>query len=254
MKKFFYLMALICTLGAFTACSSDDDDKTPTNDALVGTWNVEESTEDEGLYDGSVKLNWQVPEGTSLSIDLTGSGEATEMDLNEQLFPLMGSLGNYYLPQVLKSVEFTKDGKINAVYAKLSDDGSDPEWITATGYATYTVKSENLIYVTVDADKATENIQDAEEKAQIKAALQQYGTVPVNIRWDTAKTKPYFYVNKEYVDSVITSLIAMLDQVSTDDMDDEDLASFYMIKGLASQFTTLKQKITKFEAGIELTK
>ncbi len=26
MKKFIYLMAMVCTLGFFTACSSDDDD------------------------------------------------------------------------------------------------------------------------------------------------------------------------------------------------------------------------------------
>ena len=28
MKKFIYLMDMVCTLGFFTACSSDDDDPT----------------------------------------------------------------------------------------------------------------------------------------------------------------------------------------------------------------------------------
>ena len=31
MKKFIYLMAMVCTLGFFTACSSDDDDNDKDN-------------------------------------------------------------------------------------------------------------------------------------------------------------------------------------------------------------------------------
>ena len=41
MKKFIYLMAMVCTLGFFTACSSDDDDNTPRNEKIEGTWNLQ---------------------------------------------------------------------------------------------------------------------------------------------------------------------------------------------------------------------
>ena len=40
MKKFIYLMAMVCTLGFFTACSSDDDDPTVWDTFKAGTYNV----------------------------------------------------------------------------------------------------------------------------------------------------------------------------------------------------------------------
>ena len=44
MKKFIYLMAMVCTLGFFTACSSDDDDNDKDyfvrNEKIEGTWKV----------------------------------------------------------------------------------------------------------------------------------------------------------------------------------------------------------------------
>ena len=46
MKKFIYLMAMVCTLGFFTACSSDDDDNEKDNfvrnEKIEGTWKVQE--------------------------------------------------------------------------------------------------------------------------------------------------------------------------------------------------------------------
>lgn len=47
MKKFIYLMAMVCTLGFFTACSSDDDDNDKDyfvrNEKIEGTWKVQEA-------------------------------------------------------------------------------------------------------------------------------------------------------------------------------------------------------------------
>ena len=43
MKKFIYLMAMVCTLGFFTACSSDDDNNEKEfvrNEKIEGTWKV----------------------------------------------------------------------------------------------------------------------------------------------------------------------------------------------------------------------
>lgn len=259
MKKFFYLMALVCTLGFFTACSSDNDDpQFVRNEKIEGTWNVEETVmPDEGLYTGSVKINWQVPEGTSLNLDLFGTGEAYPMDLNTVVIPLANNMANTYLPQILKSVEFTKDGKINATYTDLPEDtesdvATTPTWKKAEGYATYKVASENLIYVTVNADKATESIDDAQEKAQIKAILQKYNSIPVNIRWNGEK--PYFFVDKAFVQPLLANLVAMLSNVPTDSMDEDDLASFNMLKGIVTQLPAIMDNTTTFEAGIELTK
>ena len=253
-------MAFVCTLGMFTACSSDDDDPVAVrNEKIEGTWNVEVTDmPDEGLYTGSVKINWQVPEGTTLNVDLTGTGQAFPMDLNTVVIPLANNLANTYLPQVLKSVEFTKDGKINAIYAEVSDDdteavdASTTTWKKAEGYATYKVVNESLINVTINADKATESIEDAEEKAQIKAILQKYNSIPVNIRWNGEK--PYFFVDKAFVQPMIANLVAMISNVPTDDMDEDDLASFNMLKGIVNQLPDIMDKTTTFEAGLELTK
>ena len=256
MKKFIYLMAMVCTLGFFTACSSDDDNDEKgfvRNEKIEGTWNLQEVTgnDDEG-YTGSAKFTWDCPEGTYLNIDM-GLGQEIPMDINTMVCPLMNKLANKYLPKVLKDITFTKDGQINATYAEASDDeDAVPEWKTAVGYASYTVASENLIYVAIDANKATEDIDDPAEKAQLKAMLEQFKQIPVNIRWNGSK--PYFYVDKAYVLPMIASLVTMIEKVPTTDMDPEDKSQFNMLKGILTQLPDIMKKTTKFEAGLELTK
>lgn len=252
MKKFIYLMAMVCTLGFFTACSSDDDNDEKEfvrNEKIEGTWNlqkVEKTDLDNGSYllSGSVKLTWDCPEGTTLNIKM-GDYEMP-MDVNQMIIPMINNVSNQYLPQILKNVTFTKDGKINATYSELPDEGETSEWKTAEGYASYTVANDNLIYVTIDADKATKDIDDAEEKAQIKGILQQYNKIPVNIRWNG--TKPYFFVDKAFVQPMIANLVAM------PDMDADDLQSFNMLKGIMVQLPEIMNKTTKFELGLELIK
>ena len=157
MKKFIYLMAMVCTLGFFTACSSDDDNDEKEfvrNEKIEGTWNLQEVTKQDlgngsEWYNGSAKFTWDCPEGTVLNIDL-GGGSVIPMDINTMILPLMNNLANTYLPKVLKDITFTKDGQINATYAEASDDeNAKPDWKTAVGYASYTVSnaSKNLIYV-----------------------------------------------------------------------------------------------------------
>ena len=256
MKKFIYLMAMVCTLGFFTACSSDDDDNTQVrNEKIEGTWNLQEVKKtdlDNGSYllSGSVKLTWDCPEGTTLNIKM-GDYEMP-MDVNQMIIPMINNVSNKYLPQILKNVTFTKDGKINATYSELPDEGEASDWKTAEGYASYTVANDNLIYVYIDADKATEDIDDAAEKAQIKGILQQYNKIPVNIRWNGAK--PYFFVDKAFVQPMLAGLVAMLENVPTNDMDAEDLQSFNMLKGIMVQLRKIMNKTTTFELGLELIK
>lgn len=251
MKKFIYLMAMVCTLGFFTACSSDDDDKR--NEKIEGTWGLQEVEKIElgggkgEFYNGSVKITWDCPADTKLNIDSGGA-----MDVKEQILPLMNSMANEYLPQILKNVTFTKDGKINATYSELPDEGETSDWKTADGYASYSVANDNLIYVTIDANKATEDIDDAAEKAQIQGILQQYNKIPVNIRWNG--TKPYFFVDKAFVQPMLANLVAMLEKVPATDMDADDLQSFNMLKGIMVQLPEIMNKTTTFELGLELIK
>lgn len=250
MKKFIYLMAMVCTLGFFTACSSDDDN----DEKIEGTWGlqkVEKIKLDGGIgefYKGSVKITWDCPADT-LNIDFGGG---LQMDVKDQILPLMNNMANEYLPQILKNVTFTKDGKINATYSELPDEGETSDWKTAEGYASYTVANDYLIYVTIDANKATEDIDDAAEKAQIQGILQQYNKIPVNIRWNG--TKPYFFVDKAFVQPMIANLVAMLEKVPTPDMDADDLQSFNMLKGIMVQLPEIMNKTTTFELGLELIK
>ena len=259
MKKFIYLMAMVCTLGFFTACSSDDDDNDKDffvrNEKIEGTWNLQKVNRtdlDNGSYllSGSVKLTWDCPEGTTLNIKI-GDNEIP-MDVNQMIIPMINNVSNQYLPQILKNVTFTKDGKINATYSELPEEGETSDWKTAEGYASYTVANDNLIYVTIDANKATEDIDDAAKKAQIKGILQQYNKIPVNIRWNGSK--PYFFVDKAFVQPMIANLVAMLEKVPTTDMDANKQQSFNMLKGIMGQLPEIINKTTKFELGLELMK
>lgn len=256
MKKFIYLMAMVCTLGFFTACSSDDDNDEKEfvrNEKIEGTWNLQKVTgnDDEG-YTGSAKFTWDCPEGTFLKIDM-GLGQEIPMDINTMVCPLMNKLANKYLPKVLQDITFTKDGQINATYAEASDDeNAKPDWKTAVGYASYTVANENLINVTINTDKATEDIDEPAEKAQLKAMLEQFKQIPVHIRWNGSK--PYFYVDKAFVQPMIASLVIMIEKVPTTDMDQEDLSQFNMLKSILKQLPAIMEKTTTFEAGLELIK
>ena len=109
MKKFIYLMAMVCTLGFFTACSSDDDDPTVWDTFKAGTYNVwgqELDTEDGEvdynfmdfdmniekagdqtakvtLTDKSGKVTVNIPEATIIAVDgytLRGQGTVTYND------------------------------------------------------------------------------------------------------------------------------------------------------------------------------
>lgn len=257
MKKYFYLLALVCTLGFFASCSSDDDDEKKDDnrlEAIVGTWNVEKTIApaEGGLYTGSVKLNWELPEGTAINLDM-GDGQAMPMDMNTVVIPMINNLANTYLPQVLQQVTFTADGKINAVYND-ADADETAEWKTAEGYATYDVVSDNLINLHINVAKATEGIDDPSTKAMVSAILsqQQFSAIPVHISWNEGK--PFFYVDKEFVQPLLSVVVGIIGQIPTTGMDASDLATFNMLKGVMNQMPEIMAKTTKFEAGIELTK
>lgn len=250
MKKFIYLMAMVCTLGFFTACSSDDDDNEKEfvrNEKIEGTWKVQEAGFDaNGNSTGSVVLNWE------------GSNDATITipGLLDDPYPVKDAIKmapmvlNSQLRSVLQDVTFNEKGQISATYKEEADD---KDWKVANDYASYQVVNENMITLFLNTTKITEDIDD-EEKAMITNMLDQFKTgIPVHVSYPAAN-KVYFYVDKDFVAPIITMLCAQVNKIPTTGMDKEDLAQFMILKSVVNQLTTIMEKTTKFEAGIELIK
>lgn len=253
MKKFIYLMAMVCTLGFFTACSSDDDnndkDNFVRNEKIEGTWKVQEADFDaNGNPTGSVVLNWEGSDDATITIP----------GLIDDPYPVkdaikMAQLLNSQLRSVLQDVTFNEKGQISATYKEEADD---KDWKVANNYATYQVVNEKMITLFLNTAKITEDIDDAQEKAMITNMLDQFKTgIPVHVSYP-ATNKVYFYVDKDFVAPIIAMLYAQVNKIPTTGtgMDKEDLAQFMILKSVVNQLTTIMKKTTKFEAGIELIK
>ncbi len=250
MKKFIYLMAMVCTLGFFTACSSDDDDNDKDyfvrNEKIEGTWKVQEAGFDaNGNSTGSVVLKWE------------GSDDAVIEGVFDEPYPVKNAISmvpmllNSQLRSVLQDVTFNEKGQISATYKEEADD---KDWKVANDYATYQVVNENKITLFLNTTKITEDIDDAQEKAMITNMLDQFKTgIPVHVSYPAAD-KVYFYVDKDFVAPIITMLYAQINKIPTTGMDKEDLAQFMILKSVVNQLPAIMDKTTKFEAGIELMK
>lgn len=240
MKKFIYLMAMVCTLGFFTACSSDEDDIVR-NEKIEGTWKVQDAN---GNPTGSVVLNWEGSNDATITIP--GFDDPYPVKDAIKMAP---KLLNSQLRNVLQDVTFNEKGQISATYKEESDD---KDWKVANDYASYQVVNENMITLFLNTTKITEDIDDAQEKAMITNMLNQFETgIPVHVSYP-ATNKVYFYVDKDFVASIITMLYAQVNKIPTTGMDKEDLAQF--MKSVVNQLPAIMDKTTKFEAGIELMK
>ena len=252
MKKFIYLMAMVCTLGFFTACSSDDDNEEKgfvRNEKIEGTWKVQEAGMDPTTYQptGSVVLTWEGSEDATITIP----------GLTEEPWPVKDAISmvpmmlNSQLRSVLQDVTFNEKGQISATY---KEDADDSDWKVANDYATYQVVNENMITLFLNTTKITAGIDDAQEKAMITSTLDQFKTgIPVHVSYPSAD-KVYFYVDKDFVAPIIAMLYAQISNIPTTGMDEEDLAKFQMLKAVVNQLPAIMEKTNKFEAGIELMK
>ena len=252
MKKFIYLMAMVCTLGFFTACSSDDDndkDYFVRNEKIEGTWNVQKPFDANGnpTGTGSVVLKWEGSEDATITIP----------GLIDDPYPIKDAISmapmllNSQLSSVLKDVTFNEKGQISATYKEEADDN---DWKVANDYATYKVVNENKITLFLNTTKITEDIDDAQEKAMITSMLDQFKTgIPVHVSYP-ATNKVQFYVDKDFVAPIITMLYAQVNKIPTTRMDKDDLAQFMILKSVVNQLTTIMEKTTKFQAGLELMK
>ena len=251
MKKFIYLMAMVCTLGFFTACSSDDDNNEndfKRNEKIEGTWKVQDAGFDaNGNSTGSVVLKWEGSDDAVIEIP----GLFDEPYPVKDAIKMAPMLLNSQLRSVLQDVTFNEKGQISATYKEEADD---KDWKVANDYATYKVVNENKITLFLNTTKITEDIDDAQEKAMVASMLEQFKTgIPVHVSYPAAD-KVYFYVDKDFVAPIIAMLYAQINQIPTEGMDKDDLAQFKMLKAIVNQLPTIMKKTTTFEAGLELIK
>ena len=251
MKKFIYLMAMVCTLGFFTACSSDDDNNEndfKRNEKIEGTWKVQDAGFDaNGNSTGSVVLKWEGSDDAVIEIP----GLFDEPYPVKDAISMVPMLLNAQLRSVLQDVTFNEKGQISATYKEEADD---KDWKVANDYATYQVVNENKITLFLNTTKITEDIDDAQEKAMITSMLDQFKTgIPVHVSYPAAN-KVYFYVDKDFVAPIIAMLYAQVDKIPTTGMDKEDLAQFLILKTVVSQLPAIMDKTNQFEAGLELIK
>lgn len=257
MKKFFYLMAMVCSIGLLASCGGDDDEDGGSGPsgkrlpAIEGTWNVFSQGDDINGYTGSAQITWEVADDAKINIDM-GTGTAVPIPIKTTLVPLANSLANKFLPNLLKSVTFTADGQINAMVAGDIDDGQTTQWRSINGYSSYTVINDQLIMLHINADKATERMDDPELKAQVRAILVKYNAIPINIRWNGPN--PYFYVDKAFVEPLIATMVGFVNKIPITDLDDDDVETFKIMKGVLNQLPAIMEQTKKFEAGIELTR
>lgn len=252
MKKFIYLMAMVCTLGFFTACSSDDDDNDKDyfvrNEKIEGTWKVQEAGFENGNSTGSVVLKWEGSDDATITIPGFIDAPYPVKDAIKKMDPM---LLNTQLRRVLQDVTFNEKGQISATY---KEEANDKDWKVANDYATYKVVNENMITLFLNTTKIIEDIDDVQEKAMITSMLDQFKTgIPVHVSYP-ATNKVYFYVDKDFVAPIIAMLYAQVNKIPTTGMDKDDLEHFKILKTVVNQLPTIMDKTTKFEAGIELIK
>lgn len=253
MKKFIYLMAMVCTLGFFTACSSDDDDNDKDNfvrnEKIEGTWKVQDADfEANDNSTGSVVLKWEGSDDAAITIPGFNEDKPYPIKYAIKMAPM--SL-NTQLRSILQDVTFNEKGQISATY---KEEANDNDWKVANDYATYKVVNENMITLFLNTAKITEDIDNAQEKAMITNMLDQFKTgIPVHVSYP-ATNKVYFYVDKDFVAPIIAMLYAQVNKIPTTGMDKEDLARFMILKSVVNQLPAIMEKTTKFEAGIELIK
>ena len=249
MKKFIYLMAMVCTLGFFTACSSDDDDNDfKRNEKIEGTWKVQDAGFDaNGNSTGSVVLKWEGSNDAVIEIP----GLFDEPYPVKDAISMVPMLLNTQLRSVLQDVTFNEKGQISATYKEEADD---KDWKVANDYASYQVVNENKITLFLNTSKITEDIDDAQEKAMVTGMLDQFKTgIPVYVSYPAAN-KVYFYVDKDFVAPIIAMLYAQVNKIPTTGMDKDDLVQFQILKTVVNQLPAIMDKTTKFEAGLELIK
>ena len=247
-------MAMVCTLGFFTACSSDDDNNEndfKRNEKIEGTWKVQDAGFDtNGNSTGSVVLKWEGSDDAVIDIP----GVFDKPYSVKDAITMAPMLLNSQLRSVLQDVTFNEKNEKGQISATYKEEADDDDWKVANDYATYQVVNENMIALFLNTAKITEDIDDAQEKAMVTSMLEQFKTgIPVHVSYPAAN-KVYFYVDKDFVAPIIAMLYAQVNKIPTIGMDKDDLAGFLILRTVVNQLPAIMEKTTKFEAGLELIK
>lgn len=230
---------------------------------LIGTWNtwvqwynsdgkIDAPTNEGGdeYALGSVKINWETKEGTKISIPLY-PGANIELPANDAR-DMATRLANADFTNVLKSVSFTSDGKIIAVYSD-EDVDDKPVWKVAKNYATYKVVSDQMIQVFLNDEQILSTVKEESEKAVLKSILGMFKEgIPVNIEYSNDNNTAFFYVNKDFAAELSSNTVlkGLLENLKDEDLDGQGA----LIKVIAGQIPGLMEKTTKFQAGLELNR
>lgn len=232
---------------------------------LIGTWEtfvhwfnsdgeIDEPTGDADEWaEGSVKLNWEATEGTTINIPMDPSMPDFAIPMPvENARPLAERMANAQLSTVLQSVSFTSDGKIWAVYS--DDDINDkPVWKVAKNYATYKEIADNQIMVYLNNDQILSTVEDATEKEVLKTILSLFKDgIPVNVEYSNEYKTAFFYVDKDFASELAsnTVLAGLVKNLKDEDLD----GMGFLIKSICNQIPGLMENTTKFQAGLELNK
>ena len=242
--------------GTTLSCTSGDK---PELAELMGTWNttatvyVDENGEEADPSDasakplGCVKFTWDTNEGTNIDWGGYPLPTATVAALAEAV------ANQQDLSTVLKSVAFTRDGRILACYRTAGNKGDDSKWEIAEDYATYTSVGQNQILVKLNTDKILSNVKDEQEKAVLNKFFSMFEAgFPIHYKVENNGSQVFFYVDKYFASGVAEDETFQALVASIQDTDLEGMGA--MIKSFCSQVPELLKNTTTFEAGIVLSK
>lgn len=119
-KNVFYLLALICSVSLFTACSDDDNnggDTPPVSGSIAGNYVLNAYTAGKYVVEGTGKELANYPLSSPLYVDYKVSDQS-EADGVAAVAGILRMMGGAMLPQVLAAVELKADGNILAGYVK----------------------------------------------------------------------------------------------------------------------------------------
>lgn len=245
MRKFFYLLALVCAIGAFTSCGCDDDAyvATDSKSALLGTWNVKETVlASDGLSDGSVKINWTGDETVTFNV------RGTEMSLKEAV-----DAAQYYanatLPRILKSITFNEDGTQTTV--KRANAGEP--WQETSGYITYDVKNDNdlMLYMT---DKVWDSASSISSGITTLFQGNKGKGIHLHLRWSADKKTVFIYWDQAYWEKFLLQLSQIAESYEGEDPSGEYGTHWEIIKTIAPMVPKIIEATETCEIGIELTR
>ena len=253
-----FLLLLILGVTFFASCNDDDDDE---KDAIVGTWKIASIQTENDLYvSGPLALNWEVEEGTKLSIF-----PGYDMEIKDVV--AMGEgFANIALVQVLKDITFQNNRQVVATYSDAgvsldSQASITPNWKTSEPkYLSYKIVSASqlILYLNMNnilagADIDITSIQlEAEDLQKLMTFVTKVTQEGISVSYVLSESldKLTITLDKALFDQVMT-LLPVLSKLIPSDSDNEMIA---LIQPILEQIPSVWAKTTKFDVSLKLEK